>query len=209
MTKFKGKERQMPYPQGHREETRTNIVRAARKLFNREGFHNVSIDQIMADAGLTRGGFYSYFASKDELYAEAITFILFEHPSEHWEGVDMDKEGPALAREIVTSYLGQAHFDDVDGTCPLVAQPNDVSRGGDKLRGAFETVLRAMLGIFETGNAPENHTNREAALATAVLCVGGMVLSRSVASPELGDEIRAAAMKFGLEIGGWDRDYDA
>ncbi len=62
--------------------------------------------------------------------------------------------------------------------------------------------------VFESGSAPENHTNREVALATAVLWVGGMVLAKSVATPELGDEIRAAAMRFGLEIGGWEDLHD-
>jgi AcrR family transcriptional regulator len=62
----------MPYPPGHHEETRAKIIRSARKLFNRLGFDRVSIDAIMADAGLTRGAFYSYFNTKSDLYAEVL-----------------------------------------------------------------------------------------------------------------------------------------
>jgi AcrR family transcriptional regulator len=51
----------MPYPSGHAEKTRTRIVQSARRLFNRSGFENVSINQIMEDADLTRGAFYKYF----------------------------------------------------------------------------------------------------------------------------------------------------
>jgi hypothetical protein len=54
----------MPYPAGHRDRVRSRIVESARRLFNRAGFDGVSVNAIMADAGLTRGGFYTYFASK-------------------------------------------------------------------------------------------------------------------------------------------------
>lgn len=199
----------MPYPAGHREETRNSIVRSARRLFNRDGYHSVSIDQIMAEAGLTRGGFYSYFSTKAELYAEAITFILTEHPAEDWEGVNLTQEGPEVARAIVKAYLGDQHFGDVEGTCPLVAQPNDVARGGKELKGAFSKVLGAMISVFDDNAMSNRRSNREAALAVASLCVGGMVLARSVSDSGLADEIRQAAMKVGLETGGWDQLYDA
>ena len=63
----------MPYPAGHREAVRMRIVQSARRLFNRRGFENVSVNQIMAAADLTRGGFYSYFRSKSDLYVEALS----------------------------------------------------------------------------------------------------------------------------------------
>src|ERR1700739_605886 len=62
----------MPYPANHRDAVRARIVRSARRLFNRHGFDKVSVDQIMSAAGLTRGGFYKYFASKSDLYVEAL-----------------------------------------------------------------------------------------------------------------------------------------
>src|SRR4029077_1889948 len=66
----------MPYPVGHRTEVRKNIIQSARKLFNRHGFDNVSLQQIMAGAGLTHGGFYSYFKSKSDLYTEVLSCFL-------------------------------------------------------------------------------------------------------------------------------------
>jgi hypothetical protein len=81
----------MPYPPGQREEIKNKIVQSARKLFNRFGFDGVSVDQTMADAGLTRGGFYSYFESKSDLYAEALA-CFFTDPNwkSRWEGIDVD-----------------------------------------------------------------------------------------------------------------------
>jgi TetR/AcrR family transcriptional regulator, transcriptional repressor for nem operon len=66
----------MPHPSEHHEERRRRLIRIARNLFNRRGFDAVSIDDIMAGAGLTRGGFYSYFSSKSALYAVAIEEAL-------------------------------------------------------------------------------------------------------------------------------------
>ena len=62
----------MAYPAGHRNEVRKKIVQSARRLFNRHGFDGATLKQIMAGAGLTHGGFYSYFASKSELYVEVL-----------------------------------------------------------------------------------------------------------------------------------------
>jgi len=62
----------MPYPKGHRDQVRARIIQSARQLFNKHGFDNVSLAQIMAGAGLTHGGFYSYFDSKGDLYTEVL-----------------------------------------------------------------------------------------------------------------------------------------
>jgi len=88
----------MPYPPGHREETRAKIIRSARKLFNRRGFDRVSIDAIMADAGLTRGAFYSYFDTKSDLYAEVLE-CFFTDPrwSNSWKGVHIIGRPPKSA----------------------------------------------------------------------------------------------------------------
>ena len=66
----------MPYTKEHKQRTREKIVDSARRLFNRHGFTGVSIDEIMADAGLTRGGFYNHFSTKEELYAEVVQQVL-------------------------------------------------------------------------------------------------------------------------------------
>jgi hypothetical protein len=77
----------MPYPAGHRAKIRQKIVQAARRLFNQRGFESVSINEIMGAAGLTRGGFYSYFAGKTELYAETLA-CFFTDPTwkNTWKG---------------------------------------------------------------------------------------------------------------------------
>src|SRR5215471_9731127 len=135
----------MPYPTGHREEVRSRIVESARRLFNRRGFENVSVDSIMEQAGLTRGAFYAYFESKSELYAEVLG-CFFTDPDwkSRWEGIDIDLTSPEAGPQIVRAYLSRQHFDDVENSCPMVALPGDFARCDQKVKAAFETVLKAM-----------------------------------------------------------------
>jgi TetR/AcrR family transcriptional repressor of nem operon len=88
----------MPYSSEHRERVREKIVQSARRLFNRKGFNAVSIDDVMADAGLTRGSFYAYFDSKSDLYATSITAILSEKSIEISDGLSIDPRAPRSRR---------------------------------------------------------------------------------------------------------------
>ena len=127
----------MPYPSDHRSRVRAKIVDAARRVFNRRGFEAGSIEEIMAEAGMTRGGFYRYFASKSDLYAEVMD-CFFTNPNweNRWDGVDLgDVTGPP-GPLIVRAYLSRAHLREVEHACPMVALPGDVARGGaPSLRG--------------------------------------------------------------------------
>src|ERR1700676_4084795 len=166
----------MPYWSEPRERVREKILQSARRWFNRHGFNAVAIDDLMADAGLTRGSFYAYFDSKSDLYATSITAILSEKAIDNWDGVSIDPRAPEVAAEIIGDYLSVSHFENVDGSCPLVALPNDVSRTEQSVRRAFESVLKALIDIFEQGLERRGDVARERALAMAALCVGGMVL---------------------------------
>jgi TetR/AcrR family transcriptional regulator, transcriptional repressor for nem operon len=140
----------MPYPAGHRERVRRKIVESARRLFNRNGFDKVSVDSIMAHAGLTHGGFYSYFDSKSDLYVEVLS-CFFTDPNwkSRWEGVEVDLASADAGPQIVRAYLSRQHFDDVENSCPMVALPSDVARSDARVKVAFETVFKAMIGLLD------------------------------------------------------------
>ncbi len=192
----------MPYPPDHLDRTRLRIIRAAQKLFNRHGFDGVSIDEIMAEADLTRGGFYRHFASKSDLYAEVMD-CFFTNPAcgNNWEGVQVDPDRGPLGPQIVRAYLSPQHFHDIDHSCPMVALPGDIARSGENAKRAYENALRAMVAHLQSGGGPE----REQALAIAALCIGGMVLARATEDVGLADEVREAAMGAAWDLGGWER----
>ncbi len=194
----------MPYPAGHREQVRKKIVESARRLFNRSGFENVSVDSIMAHAGLTRGGFYSYFNSKSDLYAEVLgCFFTDPNWKSRWKGVHVDLASPEAGPQIVQAYLSRQHFDDVENSCPMVALPSDVARSDEKVKTAFETVFKAMVTLLGREVRNSRQARENTAMAIAALCIGGMVVARSMTDNGLGDKLREAATRVALELGGW------
>jgi TetR/AcrR family transcriptional repressor of nem operon len=196
----------MTYPAGHRDEVKGKIVESARRLFNRHGFDSVSVDQIMAGAGLTRGGFYSYFESKSDLYAEVLG-CFFTNPEwkNCWEGVEVDLASKEVGPQVVRAYLSRQHYDDVENSCPMVALPGDVTRSGERAKIAFETVFEAMVSVLERGMDAGVTNRHRVAQATAALCVGGMVVARAMQDRAAADGLRDACMAVAFELGGWGR----
>ena len=189
----------MPYSQEHKQETRARVVECARILFNRHGFHGVSIDMVMAEAELTRGGFYNHFNSKEELFSEAVSSFLMGRGARWREeaGINPAQPDPVMAERMLKSYLSTEHLGDVDGQCPMIALPSDVSRGGPEVQEAYEQLLSAMVGLFEKSLQPARKDARQRALTLAALCVGGMVLARTLPNSILASDVRKAAYRHG------------
>ena len=184
----------MPYSADHKAKTRARIVEAARILFNRHGFQGVTIDEVMAQAGLTRGGFYNHFATKDDLYAEAVDAFLMGRGAQ-WRadaGIDMASLCPEMALQMVDSYLSDAHLNDLDGQCPMIALPSDVARSGSDVQAAYARLLSAMVWLFERSLQGDPEA-RQKALSMAAALIGGMILSRTLPDEPLAKDVRAAA----------------
>jgi TetR/AcrR family transcriptional repressor of nem operon len=196
----------MPYPASHRVEVKRKIIDSARKLFNRHGFESVSLDQIMAGAGMTHGGFYSYFNGKSDLYTEVLgCFFTDPNWKNCWEGVKVDLSSGDVGPQIVRAYLSRQHLDDVENSCPMVALPTDVARSGESAKRAFETVFRAMVSVLERSMVQNGQPRRIVAQATAALCIGGMVVARTVVDRAVADELREACTSVALGLGGWGK----
>jgi AcrR family transcriptional regulator len=196
----------MPYPAGHRAAVKRLIIDSARKLFNRYGFENVSIHQIMSGAGLTHGGFYSYFRSKNDLYAEVLgCFFTDPEWKNCWEGVHVDLSSTDVGAQVVRAYLSRQHLEDVENSCPMVALPTDVARSGVSARRAFERVFKAMVSVLQRSLVEKDHEGRATAQAIAALSIGGMIVARAVVDRTLADELRYACIAIALKLGGWDQ----
>jgi TetR/AcrR family transcriptional repressor of nem operon len=194
----------MPYPANHCETVRKRIVHAARRLFNRSGFEAVSVNQIMSAAGLTRGGFYKYFASKGDLYIEVLScFFTDPHWENQWEGIEIDSNAKCVAPQVVRAYLSRQHFENVEASCPMVALPSDVARADSKARRAFETVFQAMARYLQRDLQNRDFRGLATAQAIAALCIGGMVVARAMEDRTAADELREACMALALQLGGW------
>lgn len=194
----------MPYPAGHRQEVKRRIIDSARRLFNRHGFDNVGLKQIMAGAGLTHGGFYSYFRSKSDLYSEVLgCFFTDPEWKSCWEGVHVNLSSTNVGPQVVRAYLSRQHYEDVENSCPMVAIPSDVARSGESTKRAFEKVFKATVSVLERSLGDKQRPRRIRARAIAALCVGGMVVARSMLDRGLADQLRSSCMGMAMEIGGW------
>ena len=179
----------MPYRPEHKQETRQRVIECARALFNQRGFNEVTIDEIMAAAGLTRGGFYNLFKAKDELYVEVWAMFANARMAEMDDQCSLE-----MARHMLTHYISRQHIDNVNGQCPLMALSGDVARSGERVRSAYHQVLLAMTTLFERSlKSKHAKVARKRALGLAAVSVGAMVLARTVNDEKLADDICAAA----------------
>jgi AcrR family transcriptional regulator len=178
----------MPYSAKHKLETRQRILESARRLFNSKGFAEVSIGEVMENAGL-----YRHFRDKDELYAEAVSWFLCEVAPKPWQRPRRGAMRKSRAQRIVDAYFSLDHFDDRESCCPLIGLPSDVARGSDAVKAAYQGVLQKLLGLLQTDLAGPDA--RERALSLVALCVGGMVVARSVEDPALAHDLRRAAYR--------------
>jgi len=183
----------MPYSAQHKLETRQKILESARRLFNSKGFAEVSIEQVMENAGLTHGGFYRHFSGKDELYAEAVRWFLCEEAPKPWQRPRRDAAGKMRAERIVDAYFSRDHFNDHETCCPLIGLPSEVSHGSEIVKAAYQDVLEKLLALLQADlEVPDA---RERALSLVTLCIGGLVASRNVDDAGLARELREAAYR--------------
>ena len=191
----------MPYSPEHAVQTRGRIVESARRLFNRHGFEQVTIDQIMAAAGLTRGAFYHHFQSKNELYAAAVASFITCNPFavQTAEAAEQLRDPRRLARRLVELYWSDEVLENIDLHCPLYALPADVARAGLEPQEAYTDLIRGMGHIYRSALKGARDASRRAETMVA-LCVGGMVLARTTNDPGLRKSLRASARHQALAL---------
>ena len=193
----------MPYAPDHKQETRRKIVSAAARLFNRRGFAEVTIGEIMTAAGLTHGGFYRHFANKEELYAETIRHFLRKEAPARWQKAPKGPRKPDLpfAKFVVDAYLSRDHLEDVEGSCPLIGLSSDVAHSNGTVKAAYREVAESMIDVFKANM--KGRAAREQAMLLVSLCVGGMVLARALDDEGLAGDFLSTAHKHALKTTGW------
>ena len=167
-------------------ENRENILEVAGTLFRERGFDGIGVADIMKRAGLTHGGFYGHFDSKDDLAAEITARVLGR---EGWLQRMTGKAHPSLG-EVARSYLSTRHRDDAGHGCLFAALGSDVVRQPRSVRRAFTEGLRLRVAALQSA-LPHRRAavRRKKALATMASLVGALILSRAVDDPGLSDEI--------------------
>lgn len=174
----------MRYQPEHKQKTRRRILTRAGRLFRRRGYESVSIDAVMQAAGLTRGGFYGYFRSKVDLFAQVLSGEHDFVERMRSRSGESDEALVAQARELVRGYLHPDHREQVGRGCFLASVSSDVARAPLAARQAYESKLDELIEEFARGLPDAEHRDPRA-IASVALCVGGLVLARAVADEEL------------------------
>ncbi|HEY1076467.1 MAG TPA: TetR/AcrR family transcriptional regulator [Fontimonas sp.] len=168
-------------------ENRGRILAAAGKLFRQHGFEGISVADLMKKAGLTHGGFYGHFASKEELMAQACT-QAFSDTLKLWKTAAENPNANALG-EFAETYLTTRHRDHPGSGCVASALAVDASRQGPQVRAALTAGVREHLDVIARITPGKSATvRREKALVTYAAMIGALVMSRAVNDAELSEE---------------------
>lgn len=182
------------------EKNREHVIDTAARLFREKGYSGISVADLMKAAGLTHGGFYGNFDSKEDLMAAACTRALDESAA-RWQALLADDPETALAR-IVASYLSRAHVAHPGQGCTLAALGSDAARLSAPVRSVTTQGVRDQIALLTPLMAgADAAAQRRAAMAAYASMVGALLVARAVNDDALGDELLAAARHSILGLG--------
>ncbi len=182
----------MRYSKDHKAATHAKIVQNASVQLRERGARGVGVADLMKDVGLTHGGFYAHFESRDDLVNEAIAAALDQNTAmwrEAMDGKPVEARAPALANE----YLSSRHRDNPSKGCALASLAVDVSRESSKTRRIFLNKFDRMVNLMASEDGrPAAAKARQKALAAISTMMGALVLARVAGNGALSEEILEA-----------------
>ena len=187
----------MRYSREHKLETHARIVKKASVRLREKGAHGIGVADLMKDAGLTHGGFYAHFDSREALVIEAFAHAM-DRSTERWRKLAEQTPPEKRLATIVNSYLTTVHRDDPGHGCAVPTLGAEIARESPKTRRAFATKLEQMIDMLAeqlpgaTPKTVHNKAARKQAMATLATMMGTLVLSRIAGSGEFSDEILGA-----------------
>ena len=177
-----------------KEATHERIVETAARAIRRSGYGGTGVADIMKEAGLTHGGFYAHFDSREEMLAEAadragadtvafLTRVASEAP-------------PNKALEaMLSAYLSKGHVEGRESGCAVAALGSEMPRQAPKVRRAATRRIKEMIDLVARQSPDWGHPGaHESALVTVATALGALVLARAVDDPKLSDAVRQAAL---------------
>ena len=180
---------------GRKEATHDRIVEAAARAIRRSGYNGTGVADIMKDAGLTHGGFYAHFGSREAMLAEAADRAGAEAVVASARIAASASPQRALL-ELVRAYLSRAHVEDIERGCPVAALGSEMPRQAPEVRRAATRRIKEMIDLVARQSPDWGQPNaHERALVTVATMVGALILSRAVDDARLSDAMREAAVK--------------
>jgi TetR/AcrR family transcriptional repressor of nem operon len=182
----------MRYSREHKQETHARIVKKASVRLREKGAHGIGVADLMKEAGLTHGGFYAHFDSREALVIEAFAYAM-DRSTERWRKIAAETPPEKRLAVIVDAYLTPVHRDDPGHGCAVPALGAEIARESPKTRKAFAAKLDQMINMVadQIPDLPRKAARKQAAAALATM-MGTLVLARIAGSGEFSDEILGA-----------------
>jgi TetR/AcrR family transcriptional regulator, transcriptional repressor for nem operon len=179
----------MRYSREHKLETHARIVKRASVKLREKGAHGIGVADLMKDAGLTHGGFYAHFDSREALVIEAFAHAM-DRSTERWRKLAEQTAPDQRMAAIVDGYLTPAHRDDPGHGCAVPTLGAEIARESPKTRKAFAGKLEEMIDAFaaQIPDVPRKAARRQATAAIATM-MGTLVMARVAGNGEFSEEI--------------------
>jgi TetR/AcrR family transcriptional repressor of nem operon len=189
----------MRYSKEHKQETHARIVKKASVRLREKGAHGIGVADLMKDAGLTHGGFYAHFDSREALVIEAFGDAM-DRATERWRKLAEQTPPEKRLATIVESYLTPVHRDDPGHGCAIPALSAEIARENPKTRKAFAAKLEQMIEMIaqQMPDLPRK-TARKQAMASLATMMGALVLARVAGNSEFSDDMLSAGREAVLE----------
>jgi len=179
----------MRYSKEHKFQTHARIVKRASVKLREKGAHGIGVADLMKEAGLTHGGFYAHFDSRDALVVEAFTHAM-DRSTEHWRKQSETAPADKRLSTIVNSYLSPLHRDNPGQGCAVPTLAAEIARESAKTRRAFAARMQQMIEMLakQFPGVPPKVARKQATAALATM-MGALVMARVAGTSELSDEI--------------------
>jgi TetR/AcrR family transcriptional regulator, transcriptional repressor for nem operon len=192
----------MRFDKGHKEQTRRRIVETAAKRFRKEGVEAVGIAGLMADAGLTHGGFYAHFASKEDLVRAALDEASAQAHARRAKVLEETEPGAEQLEALIRYYLRPSHRDAPEQGCVAAALIAEVARHEPETRAAFTARLSALLSQYQSAMPadmpPEQRERRVIGIFGTML--GTLQMARAVTDPALSDKMLQSGIEAAMAL---------
>ncbi|MFT4120628.1 TetR/AcrR family transcriptional regulator [Bradyrhizobium sp.] len=189
----------MRYSREHKQETHDRIVKKASVRLREKGAHGIGVADLMKEAGLTHGGFYAHFDSREALVIEAFAYAM-DRSMEHWRKITDEVSPERRLALIADAYLSALHRDNPGHGCSIPSLGAEIARESPKTRKAFAGKLDEMIEMIADfiPNVPRKAARKQA-IATLASMAGTMLLARIAGSSDLSDEVLKAGKDGALE----------
>jgi TetR/AcrR family transcriptional repressor of nem operon len=189
----------MRYSREHKVETHSRIVKKASVRLREKGAHGIGVADLMKDAGLTHGGFYAHFDSREALVIEAFTHAM-DRSTERWRKLAEQTRPEKRLAAIVKTYLTPVHRDDPGHGCAVPALGAEIARESVKTRRVFAGRLEQMIDMLaaQVPGVPRKAARKQATAALATM-MGTLVMARVAGTGDFSDEILGAGREAVLE----------